>query len=217
MKKLAGIVLATAMLSGCFHDDESKAKPAPAVLTAIAINPSMGSVEIGDIALFTATGIYSDGSTAPVNAWWTSLDQGIASEGWVMPYQPGAFYALSLGTATIRATAASDPSIVATAPLDVVLKPAPQPTITTTVVGAAQQGSPFSFPLAYANGAGAPLWQVESGALPPGLTLDPATGVISGTTNGLEVYFFTVRVTDAAGTDTQDLLLSVYGPPVEPH
>ncbi len=51
-----------------------------------------------------------------------------------------------------------------------------------------------------ASGGTAPyVYAVISGTLPPGLTLNPATGVISGlhTTNG--AFAFTIRATDANG------------------
>lgn len=42
-------------------------------------------------------------------------------------------------------------------------------------------GSPFTFTAAASLGSPAPSLAVTAGALPAGLTLDPATGVISGT------------------------------------
>ena len=41
-------------------------------------------------------------------------------------------------------------------------------------------------------------WSVISGSLPPGLSLDPATGVISGTPTQIGDYSFTVQVTDSS-------------------
>jgi hypothetical protein len=41
-------------------------------------------------------------------------------------------------------------------------------------------------------------WQVTSGALPPGLSLDQSTGVISGTTTTLGTFSFTVTVQTSA-------------------
>jgi hypothetical protein len=42
-------------------------------------------------------------------------------------------------------------------------------------------------------------WSVTSGELPPGLTLDAATGVLSGSATAPGSYSFTVQVSDAAG------------------
>jgi hypothetical protein len=42
-------------------------------------------------------------------------------------------------------------------------------------------------------------YALSSGILPPGLTLDPDTGVISGTPTLAGTYIFTVLVTDSCG------------------
>lgn len=64
-----------------------------------------------------------------------------------------------------------------------------------------------------ATGGTAPYtWSKASWAL-PGLTLDPASGVISGTPTTMGVYNVTVRVTDANSlTKTKTFSISVYDP-----
>jgi hypothetical protein len=53
-------------------------------------------------------------------------------------------------------------------------------------------------------------WSIATGTLPPGLTLTPATGVISGTPTGAAVRDFTVRFTDANGAvSTRDLSIII--------
>lgn len=46
-------------------------------------------------------------------------------------------------------------------------------------------------------------WSIRSGPLPPGLTLNTTTGVISGTPTGSGLYSVVVRATDAAFTSTE--------------
>ncbi|MBQ1049525.1 fibronectin type III domain-containing protein [Micromonospora sp. C51] len=53
-------------------------------------------------------------------------------------------------------------------------------------------------------------WSLADGSLPPGLTLDPATGNLTGLPTVANAYPFTIRVTDAFGlTDTQNFRLIV--------
>lgn len=48
------------------------------------------------------------------------------------------------------------------------------------------------------GGSGPYVWSIAAGALPPGLLLDPATGLISGTPTKRGVWSFTVSATDSA-------------------
>jgi uncharacterized repeat protein (TIGR01451 family) len=67
-----------------------------------------------------------------------------------------------------------------------------------------------------ATGGTAPYsWSVESGLVPPGLSLDAATGVLSGFSTTTGAFTFTVRVQDSAGAfDTLTVCVNVLEPPV---
>jgi PKD repeat protein len=65
--------------------------------------------------------------------------------------------------------------------------------------GAALVGVPYSYGFA-ASGVPAPAFAVHSGALPPGLTLAPVSGALSGTPTTTGSYTFTVAAANAAGT-----------------
>jgi large repetitive protein len=78
-------------------------------------------------------------------------------------------------------------------------------TITTSELAQGNIGTPYSQTLAAANGSGNYVWSI-SGALPRGLTLDTARGVISGTPTTGSTNF-TVNVSD--GRDTASKALSI--------
>ncbi|MFJ7289552.1 ice-binding family protein [Curtobacterium sp. NPDC098951] len=89
------------------------------------------------------------------------------------------------------------------------------PTITSGTPTAATAGTPYSFPVT-ATGSPAPTYS-DGGTLPPGLTINPTTGVISGTptTPGTT----TVTITADNGTapaDTETYVLTVRAPAVVP-
>ncbi len=69
-------------------------------------------------------------------------------------------------------------------------------TVASSSLPAAQLGHPYSAQLAAGGGLGAATWSVIGGTLPIGLTLDPATGVISGTPRFTQTSAFTVAVSD---------------------
>lgn len=72
----------------------------------------------------------------------------------------------------------------------------------------AQLSVPYSQTLNSSNGNPPYTWAVTSGSLPPGLTLNPVTGVISGTPAAGGSYNFTVTLSDAGG-DTAAVSLSI--------
>lgn len=71
-------------------------------------------------------------------------------------------------------------------------------TITTAAIWGGIQNESYSFPLTQANGTSGFTWTVSVGALPPGLALDPSSGIIAGTPTASGNYNFTVQLTDAA-------------------
>ena len=83
--------------------------------------------------------------------------------------------------------------------------------ITSTLPGGTQ-GQAYSTTLQKQGGFGAISWTVSAGALPTGLTLNTATGVISGTPTTDGTASFTVMATDSCTTAqvvTQDLTITI--------
>jgi hypothetical protein len=90
-----------------------------------------------------------------------------------------------------------------------ILKPV---AITTTSLKAATQNRSYAATLKASGGKKAYRWSIASGTLPASLTLDPATGSISGTPVPSDVgsYLLTFKVTDAlGGADDQALTLTI--------
>ena len=86
--------------------------------------------------------------------------------------------------------------------------------VTTTTLPNAFINVPYSFTLAATGGVSPYTWLITAGTLPAGLTLNGATGVISGTPGKTgSVSGFTVQVTDSTPTTpltaTQALTLNV--------
>jgi len=85
--------------------------------------------------------------------------------------------------------------------------------ITTTSLPGGTLNQPYSVTVGATGGATPYSWSISSGSLPPGLSLGPTTGTISGTPTSAATYSFTVRVTDSstptAQTATQALTIVV--------
>jgi len=86
------------------------------------------------------------------------------------------------------------------------------PAITTTALPDGKANTEYSQTLT-ATGSTPITWSVDSGALPTGLTLAPTTGIISGTPTTENTFTFTVKATNAAGSNTKELLI-VIGTPI---
>jgi hypothetical protein len=63
-----------------------------------------------------------------------------------------------------------------------------------------------------ATGGSSLTWSVASGSLPAGLSLDPSTGLLSGTPTALGDYQFQIKTTDGSRSDIQTYNLSVVEP-----
>ena len=86
------------------------------------------------------------------------------------------------------------------------------PTITTTSLPNGAVGAAYSQTLT-ATGDSPISWSLESGNLPAGLTLSTG-GIISGTPATGGAFNFTVKATNAAGSNTKALGITIATPPV---
>ncbi|MFG1886138.1 fibronectin type III domain-containing protein [Micromonospora sp. NPDC049102] len=68
----------------------------------------------------------------------------------------------------------------------------------------------YQYQLTVAGGTSPFVWSVSAGSLPAGLSLDPATGLLSGTPTASGTFPFTVRVTDSFNqSDTRAVQLVI--------
>jgi hypothetical protein len=120
------------------------------------------------------------------------------------------------GTAsfTVLASDGANPASSASRALTMTVADAPAVpvSITTAALADGVRGVPYRAALSTSGGLAPLAWSVAAGALPPGLTLNASTGVISGTPSKTGQSSFTVRVTDSAvnpGTATKALSIRV--------
>ncbi|MEU8219616.1 fibronectin type III domain-containing protein [Micromonospora taraxaci] len=73
----------------------------------------------------------------------------------------------------------------------------PAPTLTFAPPPPGRVYDPYQYQLTVTGGTAPFAWSVSAGSLPTGLTLDPATGLLSGTPTVSGTFPFTVRVTDS--------------------
>ena len=93
-------------------------------------------------------------------------------------------------------------------------QPPPPLTITTAALPGGQIGVAYSALLTPGGGLAPYSWSISTGALPAGLTLNAATGAISGTPSAVGTSNFTVKVTDSevpAVSQTANLSITIIG------
>jgi hypothetical protein len=85
---------------------------------------------------------------------------------------------------------------VASGQISITVVPGPLLILTTGDLTKGTSGVPYSFVLQKKGGDPPYVWEIASGALPPGLSLNSSTGTISGTPTQDGTFSFTVRLRD---------------------
>ena len=73
----------------------------------------------------------------------------------------------------------------------------------------AARGVAYRFAVQTSSGQGSLKWGLAGGSMPPGMSLNAATGVISGTCQQAGTWYFNARVKDAGTDDTLTLGLTI--------
>jgi hypothetical protein len=117
---------------------------------------------------------------------------------------------------TVQLKDSGNPPLTATMPFSITINGPPPLIISTTTVPGGVEGSAYNATVSVSSGGVPPLtWSIAAGSLPPGLSLNPQTALISGTPTTQGTFNFTVQVVDSAippQTATQALSITV-GPP----
>jgi Putative Ig domain len=106
---------------------------------------------------------------------------------------------LSQGTSnfTVEVQDSSIPIQTATEALSLTINGPSPLTITTASLPDGTTASPYSEAIQATGGASPYTWSVVAGLLPPGLTLNPASGTVSGLPSRVGSSTFTIQVTDS--------------------
>jgi hypothetical protein len=123
----------------------------------------------------------------------------------------------STSSFTIKVTDSSNPAQSGSQPLSIAVSLPPAPSITTTTLPNGIVGANYSQTIVFTGGHGPFTWSISAGALPTGFSLNTATGAITGSSNTVNTYSFTVKVVDSsnpAQTASQPLSISIVTGPL---
>ncbi len=102
------------------------------------------------------------------------------------------------GTYTFSVQVGSGSGDVDVEEFSIEIQPAGSLVIITSSLPAGEVGEDYSAEIEAVGGTTPYAWSLDNGILPPGLSIDAATGAISGTPSSSGTYLFTARVDDDA-------------------
>ena len=198
---IVGIASGVSSLAQMFEIQSIPATAGPTITTTSLPAGSVGAVYSQQLQKVSGTGVPAWSVIAG------SLPAGLSMSG----------AGLISGTPTTQETAAFTVQVTAggvdTQALSIDIGPyvPPPPLITTSTLPGGVMGGIYNQAIAYTGGAGSPLWDIVAGTLPTGLSIDIATGVISGSCGENGTFGFTVQLTDG-GVDEKDFTITVTDP-----
>ncbi|WP_370680967.1 putative Ig domain-containing protein [Comamonas sp. GB3 AK4-5] len=166
----------------------------------VAANSSSNAITLNTVGTVNSVAVASQAQHGTATASGNSIS-----------YTPAAGYSGG-DSFTYTATNASGTSSAATVDITIT---APTLTMGQGSLPAATAGVAYSQTLTASQGTAPYTYAITTGALPAGLSLDTATGQITGTPSTLGSFSFTVGITDHYGaTGSQSYTLQVTGTPV---
>lgn len=157
------------------------------------------------------------GATAGTSPYTWAVTAGALPQGLTLDASSGVISGTPAATGTFEFTVQVRDSLSATASKVLAITIAPAIAIANvSPLPPGTAGQPYSHQLSAQGGVAPYTWSVTGGALPAGLALDGARGLITGTPQAAGDYEFTLRAADAAGgtaSATATLHIGLVAPP----
>jgi hypothetical protein len=187
--------------------------PIVAAPTPTALTVSTSSLPSGTKGKSYSSAVQASGGTTPY-AW--SVTVGTLPAGLSLASATGLISGTPTATGTSKVTVtvtdAGSPAQTQSVKLSIVIA-APAPTtltIGTSTLPTGTKGTSYSSALQAGGGTTPYAWSITAGGLPAGLTLTPATGLLSGTPTATGTTSFTAMVTDSGSpAQTKSVPLSI--------
>lgn len=172
-------------------------------VASVEIAPESGSLKVGQTLQLVATVTDAHGNELTGRTvTWSSSQPSVATVD-----DQGLLSAVATGSTAVSATV-EEVSATVTVLVHAELR------VLTRSLADGMVGSSYSQTLAATGGNGTYQWAVSQGSLAPGLSLDPGTGVISGTPASEGTTSFTVQALSANQTATRELSVTITPVPV---